>query len=441
MKSIQKIFIHVISIKDSKVKYIKKIDSYYNRLTNVIRSISSPKSKEKLLYYKDPLLQDIIIFDDFLPNPIGTWRSTEIGFLLNSFKESSLICLMNFYNDKNNQFTSIKGYDEDLNLFKKKFKLNDRKNSVYSINQHNININTKLAYCLFFHNLRRIFPIITEYNLPFCFTLYPGGGLKLYDKECESFLLKIAQSDLFRGVIVTQKSVESYLINRLNFDKKKIKLVYGCTLNVDEFILNKERKYFPASKKTLDICFVAAKYTPNGFDKGFDVFCEAVAFLTKKYEFIHFHVVGGFSKDDLLYPIDENQIHFYGYKEFDWFGEFYASIDIILSPVRSNVLGLGAFDGFPTGAVIDAGLFGTVMITSDPTGDNVHANLINNEEIVLIESNSYSVINKIENLINNPEKIEKIGDQGRNKMRMLFAKKIQLTQRHQFITQCISNSL
>lgn len=46
-------------------------------------------------------------------------------------------------------------------------------------------------------------------------------------------------------------------------------------------------------------------------------------------------------------------------------------MDIILSPNRSNILANGAFDGFPTAAVVEAGLKGVIMMISDDNNQNL----------------------------------------------------------------------
>jgi glycosyltransferase involved in cell wall biosynthesis len=275
--------------------------------------------------------------------------------------------------------------------------------------------------------------VLEKFQIPFVFTLYPGGGFKLYNTACENFLQKVNNSPLFKGVIVTQQVTFDYLTDRKLINEDKVLMIYGAPYELKKFELAGEKRYFKKNKDTLDICFVSGKYTASGVDKGFDVFCQVAFSLSRKYDFIRFHVVGGFLREDLLYDVPADSISFYGYRNFEWFKEFYCGIDAIVSPVKPHVLSWGAFDGFPTGAVEEAGLFGAVMITSDPMGDNVGANYKNWDEMIIVESHKYSVIGSIEKLIEEPYLIEQIAIRGKKRVAELCAPEVQLHKRATFL--------
>src|SRR5438874_1832338 len=61
-----------------------------------------------------------------------------------------------------------------------------------------------LAYCVFLSNAARFVERFEMGDVPFCFTLYPGGGFQLNDDRSDHALRRVCSSPLFRGVIVTQ---------------------------------------------------------------------------------------------------------------------------------------------------------------------------------------------------------------------------------------------
>ena len=250
----------------------------------------------------------------------------------------------------------------------------------------------------------------------------------------------INESELFKGIIVTQKSVHDYLIERNLISEDKIKFIYGAAYDTKLFEFNSTKKYYKKNKTTLDICFVAGKYSEKGIDKGFDVFSQIAYTLSSKYDFVNFHVVGGFSNSDLLYNIDSSKIKFIPYQQFNFFPDFFNEMDIILSPVKPNVLGIGSFDGFPTAAVLDAALCQVLVITSDPLGDNIYPKFKNGSEIFIANSNRNEIVTIIENLIQNPLIIESVSIAGRKKALNLLSQKNQLNPRVEFLKCCIDGN-
>ena len=407
-----------------------------HRFTSLFKPAKGKKDIFENFYFGTEQSQ-LTIFDDFLPNLIGSWRGFEIGVYLKTCLNSNLICLLNFYDRENSNV------DDKFSNHKESFvrKYNLHHDSIIPINKEGgININTKHAYCLFFNNLYTVYPLLKKFQIPFSFTLYPGGGFKLYDSVCEKFLVEINSSPLFKGVIVTQAGVKNYLINRGLIDAHRINYIYGAPIEVSSYDSVYEKKYYAKNKPTLDICFVSAKYMKYGLDKGFDIFCEVAFRATKKYDFIRFHVVGGFDRNDLLYDVPEDKIFFYGYQDFDWFKKFYSDIDLIISPVKPFVLSAGAFDGFPTAAVMDAGFLGACMLTSDPLGDNYNVGFKNWEDVVLIDSNANSVMEAIDRLILNPTLIEAIAASGRTKLHQLLSPQIQMVERVNILKQHLTNN-
>lgn len=416
--------------------YYKKVVTRFKKKLGLVKQ--PVNSFEKIIttqfFFNTDEQNTLLIFDDFLPNMLGSWRCAEIVAHLNKFAHSLLVCNIDL-----KKGVQSKDFEPNRQKFLTTYGHQINNGAVVSINHYpgKINVNARLAYCLFYNNLLKVYPLLTHYKIPFAFTLYPGGGFKLYNKACEIFLKEIKGSALFKGVFVTQQSVYDYLIERLNFNPATVKFIYGCPVEIENYSISPQKKYYKQNKQTLDICFVAAKYSETGLDKGFEIVCRAASYLSKKYSFIRFHIVGGFTAQDMVYPVDEANISFYGYQYFDWFKQFYIGIDLILSPVKTDVLGIGSFDGFPTAAVIEAGLFGAAIMTADPTGDNIYPAFADNEDFFYIQSNAYSVINKIEALIEDPAIIQKVAHAGNRKITSLFNREVQINTRTEFINSII----
>jgi len=197
-------------------------------------------------------------------------------------------------------------------------------------------------------------------------SLYPGGGLQLRNQECDEILKRVCSSKNFRKVITTQKVTRDYLLQNGIGAAEDIEFIYGgafpCHANGNE---QKEKQRFGKSKDTFDLCFVAHKYMPQGRDKGYDLFVATAKKLARSCPQSRFHVVGPFSKEDLDVAELNDRISFHGSQKPEFFGGFYDRMDMILSPNGSFILHPGAFDGFPTGCCIEAGMCGVAVMATD----------------------------------------------------------------------------
>jgi len=405
----------------------RKVKSLFIQPTSIVTQFESLNSER----------YDIVCFDDFLPKMIGSWRSIEFASYLQSFPNSKLVCLLHFY-PEDKALTNAE-FSEDRMKFGKKYGVEGIEARVISVNDfRKINIHSRLFYCIFINNLKKIFPIILQHRVPFIFTLYPGGGFKLYDRECEEFLRIINASDLFQGVIVTHPGIKEYLTGRNLIDERKIEFIYSVPVHQADYEPNKDKIYYGDGKRTLDICFVAAKNTAHGEDKGFDVFSTVASRLWKEHPFVRFHVVGNFTKDDLTYEIPDDRVTFYGMQDFAWFEDFYKDKDILLSPVRAHVLSVGSFDGFPTGAAVDAALYGLLLIISDPLGDNFEVKLKDGVEVLIAQSNVHSYVNILKTVIDSPSSIKAIAKNGQMRFTEITNFENQIEKRIKLIASTLS---
>lgn len=373
-------------------------------------------------FYKGLTKIDLLIYDDIFPHPGSGFRFEEYTVLLSVFRKSKILMIPTAYALVK---TSIENHKIHVNDFKL---LNNELISKLKFKKGLININSKLFYCVFINNIYANLNLLEKNKIPFVFTLYPGGGFQVYDASSDLKLKKVLTSKMFRKVIVTQLFTYEYLINN-NFCKaENIEYIFGgvCPqVSLNKVLVNK--KSYLINKSTFDICFCAAKYTTKGEDKGYDVFIEFAHNITNKFDFIRFHVIGGFADNDIDVKLLKDKIQFYGYQNFDDLNILYKNMDVIVSPNKAFILGKGAFDGFPLGTVVEAALNGVVALISDELKQNDIFKP--NEELIIIESKSSSIEKQIVDLIHHPEKLYMISEKGREKFMKVYSNEIQMKPR------------
>ena len=76
------------------------------------------------------------------------------------------------------------------------------------------------------------------------------------------------------------------------------------------------------------------------------------------------------------------QVKFYGAQRTEFFPSFYSQMDLILAPNIPFTLLPGAFDGFPPGGCIEAGLSGVAVFCTDVLNQNIAFK--DGEELVIV---------------------------------------------------------
>ena len=378
--------------------------------------------QENFIPYKGFKKVDLLIFDDIFPHPVSGFRYEEFTVLLSSFKKSKIVMSPSAYSVVN---TPVNDHKKHIINFTEENKFLKNK---LGLKKGYININAKLFYCVFINNIFNNLNWLEKHKIPFVFTLYPGGGFQLNETFSDNKLKKVFASPMFRNVIVTQKITQDYLINN-NFCKSQtIQFVFGGV--VPQISLKKDltnKKSYLINKPTFDICFCAAKYTPRGVDKGYDVFIDFAHIIANEYDFIRFHIIGGFTEDDIDVSTLKDRINFYGYQNFESLGAIYKKMDVLISPNKPFILGKGAFDGFPLGTVVEAVLNGVVVLITDQLKQNNV--FVPDVDLILIESEINSITKEITDLINSPEKLYSISDKGKEKFLKVYSNKIQMLPR------------
>ena len=363
---------------------------------------------------------DLLLYDTIFPHPLSGFRYEEFKELLREFENSKIIVEPLSYPVVKTSVHMHKIHIEELKS-KYPFLKNKFQNNLL------ININTKLFYCVFLGIIYKNLSWLEQHSIPFIFTLYPGGGFNVNDARSDEQLRRVLKSPQFKKVIVTQLYTKNYLIDKNFCSVDQIEYVFGGVVPQNTFKIIKEEKVFYPIKKTFDIVFCAAKYMPKGIDKGYDVFIEVAHRLEKKYDFVRFHVVGGFDKDEIDVSMLSAKIIYYGYQNFDNLASIFENMDVIVSPNKPFYLNKGAFDGFPLGTVVEAVLNNVVAIVTD----NLHQNTVflEHKELIIAKADVSAFENEIEELIQNPEKLITISKAGKDKFFKIYSNEYQMQPR------------
>ncbi|WP_457618000.1 glycosyltransferase family 4 protein [Lutibacter sp.] len=404
-------------------KYTSIILKIYNKITSLINRITY---KNKRWFYRGFKKYDLIIYDDLFPHPVSGFRYEEFTELLTNFVVSKIIVNPISY-------TYLAPQKKQLNLhIQNYFIKNPKLKGKIEFKRVCFNINTRLFYTIFLNNIFSCINALEKYNIPFIFTLYPGGGFSVYNKISDFKLAKVLNSKMLQKVIVTQEFTNKYLLDNNFCSKDKIEFIFGGVVPQESINSSVEQR----TSKTFNICFCGSKNTPTGKDKGYDTFIEVAKKLSVKNNNVRFHIIGGFSETDIDISIIKNYTTFYGYQKFENLKGIYKDMDIIVSPNKPFVLNSGAFDGFPLGTVVEAVLNGVVAIVTDELNQNKV--FTQNRDLIIVKNDSTEIIENIEFLLKNPEKLRYISIRGKEKFKNVFSNQSQLTPRIKLLKKHIS---
>lgn len=381
--------------------------------------------KKAIIFIKSN--KGFVIFDDIIPSNLSPWRSFEFSSIIKN------IPLSYVYTDlKNFRFYNKgKTYSENVKYLKKDYPSFD--NKIVRIKRFNI-IRGKIAYTIFLFNIVRFFPLFSKFNIPFVFTLYPGGGFLLENDTVRNKLNSIFESDLFKGVLVNQFFVKEYLVEKLNIHSDKIKVIHGIPINIDSYDLKVDHK--KSFNQRLRMVFFANKYSEESTNKGWDIFVELSEMLIKDNEDIEFDVIGGFTKDDIENKVYIDKFKFHGVLTEDLFHKVLNETHIIISPNSPN-LKSGAFDGFPLATCVTAGLFYNALIMTDYFNEAKRSGWNDGEEFVKINRKIGEIYVQVKLLISNRNKLKFIACSGRELILQNYSEEKQIKERLRFFNSVL----
>lgn len=377
---------------------------------------------------------DLVIVDDVYPHPVSGFRYQEFMSYLSSFNGIKILTTGESVHCLGKQSVG-----ELVRDFKRKHPEYANTIEIFpSVTGSLRKYQCKLFYFVFLGNAFRHIEQVEQMQVPFAFTLYPGGCFALNNRDSDRMLKRVLNSPCFACVIVTQQATLKYLIDNNLCPKNKIKYIYGVVTPLNKIEVQlPHKKHFGRDKERLDICFVAHKYTPHGSDKGYDIFIATANEIASRRPNVFFHVVGNFDADVINVSTFKDRITFYGIRNPEWFESFYVDKDIIISPNIPGLIFQGSFDGFPTASCTDAGLHKTAIFCTDPLNLNGN-NFINGRDIVLIEHSVDDIVNKIEHYYNKPDDLIRICDNGASRIRSLYNYESQIAPRVEILTNLLT---
>jgi glycosyltransferase involved in cell wall biosynthesis len=282
-------------------------------------------------------------------------------------------------------------------------------------------------YMIFLSNIRDHLLAIEARRRPFAFTMYPGGAFSIDVPEADKCMERVFSSPCFRKVIATQPIIRDYLLDKGFCEPHQIIFIRGGVVHRSAFEPPPPKPRYGMAKSALDIAFVAAKYSPTGADKGYDLFVETAQVLTALGLDARFHVVGNFTPDVLDLGAAGPRFRFYGYRPREFFATFYSLMDMIIAPTRPFILDKGAFDGFPTTACLEAGLQCVAVLLTDPL--NCNAIFRDGEDAIIIQPDRDDIVARVLQLARDPDRLAAIGESGRGALIAAYNRDVQIEPR------------
>jgi glycosyltransferase involved in cell wall biosynthesis len=369
--------------------------------------------------------EDLIILDDTFPHLLSSFRIAEFNAYLSDYRKAKVYSTGTSFSalgDKRSFREICDEYDKYYpDLSGRTFLLTEK-----------TRLRAQLIYFVFLQNARAFMNFLTESKVPFVFTLYPGGGFQMGERHSDQALHTICSLPNLGKIITTQKVTHEYLRNFLAPDR--VEFVYGGVFPSNQLARGGfPRRYYQQDKQTFDICFVAFKYMAGGVDKGYPVFLEVARKLARAHDDIRFHVVGPYDETDIRVDDLAGKIQFYGARRTDFFPEFYSRMDLVLAPTVPFTLLPGAFDGFPPGGCIEAGLCGVAVFCTDPLNQNIAFK--DGEEIVIVPRDVEEICELIEKYYTAYGALVELAQRGQKVFKTAFAIETQLEKRLAILSQ------
>ncbi len=414
-------FIIPMIIKSILPEYNLYVDHHTIHLgeTVLYASIEPAQKKDKLNNEKRELeLADIVVIDSTLPND-SVWckknsDALEFSRQYDGFKYYGMFSMLPgeqaWFN--NGYGMTEHEYGNKLQKYIKVYP--DMQNYIRYLSPDK-DYKFNLAFSYHLGETYTLLPFYKKYNIPFCFMLSADTSFGFENESSDAMIKEIVDSNLCKKIFVSHKKIGDYLTgkgicadNLIHFDPLR-------TLNLKPEDV-KEKQLYKKDKQSFDICFTAFKYTESGLDLGYDLFIEVAKVLAKKYDDIYFHVIGAFNPDDANIAEIKDRISFRAGILTRFLPNFYAKMDINLSPNRPFKAFQGSFDEFPLDG--HAIYCGVCSFNTDLLGLNTE--YTDKEDIVLIKAEKDDIIKKIIHYYNNIDELYRISANGQKKAKQLY---------------------
>jgi len=371
-----------------------------------------------------PSYADLVIYDDVLPSAASPFRTLEYGHYLDFFPSSVLVSLEAWH------FGFAHSGFGDLRA---SLPIEERLKSRILGPEVARDIVPRLAYVTFLGNAQRLLSYFEARRIPFILQLYPGGSFEPNVEASDRHLHEVVHSPLCRKVITTQTLTREHLLQRIDCDPAKIEFIYGGVFDSRVgFDFARDKRLFGTHKDTIDLCFVAHRYGSDMAQKGYDQFVEVARLLAADDPRLRFHVVGDYRPDDLPLGDAASRFTFYGPQPSAFFADFYPRMDVILSANKPASLSAGAFDGFPTGACMEAGFRGVLNCITDPL--RLNAAFEDEQNILLVDRDAARTVQRLAALFATPDRLYALARANWERFREVFDIDRQLWARTRLIT-------
>jgi lipopolysaccharide transport system ATP-binding protein len=281
------------------------------------------------------------------------------------------------------------------------------------------------AWFVFLNNVHTWVAEMERRSIPFGFTLYPGGGFNLGDPESETKLARVLSSPMLRTVVATQPiTVET--LRRMDC-RVPVHDIPGVVVN-PAYVVGSRARPGVSAPGTARICFAAFRYDPCGRSKGFPQFLRAASVLVELHPGTRFAVAGDLGPQDWPIPTSlHGHITFHGPMPTAELRAFFLEQDIIISPSRRHAVTGTEFDGFPSGACVEAALCGVAVLTSDELNQNRGYRV--GEEILVCTPEPEAIVATLHPLIRDTTQLVSIAEAGRRRTITLYSAATQLVPR------------
>jgi lipopolysaccharide transport system ATP-binding protein len=366
------------------------------------------------------------ILDDFFPNLLTGFRVAEYNAHLQAFPQMQIM-------------SSLAEFTDHFSAYRLLYPELAQRIGQYVPSRLQ---GAKFAYITFLNNAHQYLDDLTRFQIPFVLNLYPGGGLGLNEAESDQKLLRMLASPLLKAIIVTQHVVENYLIQLAQANSLRLPplhFIQGVVANPDYFNdkLTQHGPRYGFGKEVLDVCFVAENYMAGAANKGFPEFVQAMQGLHNLPQ-LRMHLVGGgYSPAEYQVPGLGGSIQYHGRLSTTQLREFFAQMDIIVSPSRPDLLHAGNFDGFPTAACVEAALCQVAIVATDALQQN--PGYIEQESIFLLQHEAHvspvalHIEQVIRHLALHPGLLSKVATQGQLLTQILYAPEKQIASRQDIL--------
>jgi glycosyltransferase involved in cell wall biosynthesis len=367
----------------------------------------------------------LLILDDVFPNLVSGFRVSEFNAYLRALPSARVLSTPHWWPTA----TGVVGFEAAHAEYAGRYpELADR---VGLLGVEEGLPPAELAYLVFLNNAASYLPRLTESRLPFLVTIYPGGGMQLGDHEADCKLREVLGSPLCRGVVTTQRVTRDYLVTKGFLAPELITHLPGLVAAVPTDV-GADRTRYGYGKDTLDVLFAAHRYTPDGVDKGYDVFIDAARRITQAVAHARFHVVGpwepGGTPDDEL----AGRVTYHGTLVPDELHELCRRCDVIVSPNRPFKLSPGGYDGFPLTTCVDAGLRGMAVVASNELHEDAFRDGC---DLLVVRPDATDVAQRLIALAADPAELRRLGERAQRAFAAAYSAESQLGPRLELIAR------